>query len=192
MKKISLLAFALILAVGTLVAQPGRSNRANYSPETRAMMRLDALASTVELSKSERTQVLELFTSQEKERATKRAQMDLQREQRRAEMEASKAKTDASLKKIIGDEKFAKYEAARAEKKEVVEEKLNAFDEMVYISKCHRGSLRYPTIKKWFLKEYPDVAKFGTVELSEEAQEEETKTQSVIPMPESQTEKKTA
>lgn len=81
---------------------------------------------------------------------------------------------------------------ATHEPKEVVEEKLNAFDEMVYISKCHRGSLRYPTIKKWFLKEYPDVAKFGTVELPEEAQEEETTTQSVIPMPESQTEKKTA
>ena len=77
---------------------------------------------------------------------------------------------------------------ATHEPKEVVEEKLNAFDEMVYISKCHRGSLRYPTIKKWFLKEYPNVAKFGTVELPEEAQEEETKAQSVIPMPESQTE----
>ena len=41
---------------------------------------------------------------------------------------------------------------ATHEPEEVVEEKLNAFDEMVYISKCHRGSLRYPTIKKWFLK----------------------------------------
>ena len=51
---------------------------------------------------------------------------------------------------------------ATHEPKNVVEEKLNAFDEMVYISKCHRGSLRYPTIKKWFLHEYPDVAKFGT------------------------------
>ena len=68
----------------------------------------------------------------------------------------------------------------------VVEQKLNDFDEMVYISKCHRGSLRYPTIKKWFLKEYPDVAKFGTVEVPEEAQEEETKSQNVIPMPEVQ------
>jgi len=125
MKKLSLLAFALMLMVGTLVAQPGRSNRANYSPETRAMMRLDALASTVELSKSERTQVLELFTSQEKERATKRAQMDLQREQRRAEMDALRAKNDVSLKKIIGDEKFAKYEAARAQKKEAGKDRRN-------------------------------------------------------------------
>jgi hypothetical protein len=72
---------------------------------------------------------------------------------------------------------------ATHEDKKVVEQKLKDFDEMVYISKCHRGSLRYPTIKKWFLKEYPDVAKFGTVEVPEEAQEEETKTQAVIPMP---------
>lgn len=81
---------------------------------------------------------------------------------------------------------------ATHEPEAVVAEKLKAFDEKVYISKCHGQSLRYPTIKKWFLKEYPDVAKFGTVELPEEAQEEETKAQSVIPMPESQTEKKTA
>ena len=85
---------------------------------------------------------------------------------------------------------------ATHEAKEVVEEKLNAFDEMVYISKCHRGSLRYPTIKKWFLKEYPDVAKFGTVEIPSKAQEEdksgEANGQNVIPMPEAQPEKKFA
>lgn len=66
------------------------------------------------------------------------------------------------------------------------------FDEMVLISKCHGKTLRYPTIKKWFLAKYPEVAKFGTVEAAQEAQEEETTTQSVIPMLESQTEKKTA
>ena len=79
---------------------------------------------------------------------------------------------------------------ATHEPKDVVEEKVNAFDEMVYISKCHRGSLRYPTIKKWFLNEYPDVAKFGTIEIPSEAQDEdqsgETKSQNVIPMPEVQ------
>jgi hypothetical protein len=63
------------------------------------------------------------------------------------------------------------------------EAKLHEFDEMIYISECHSRRLRYPTIKKWFLKEYPDVAKFGTVDVPEEAQEEETKTQAVIPMP---------
>ena len=71
---------------------------------------------------------------------------------------------------------------ATHETEAVVEKKLKEFDEMVYISKCHRGSLRYPTIKKWFLNEYPDVAKFGTIEVAEEAQGEDTKRQNVIPM----------
>ena len=70
------------------------------------------------------------------------------------------------------------------------------FDEMILISKCHGKTLRYPTIKKWFLKKYPEVAKFGTVEIPSEAQEEdksgETNSQNVIPMPEAQPEKKTA
>lgn len=66
------------------------------------------------------------------------------------------------------------------------------FDEMVLISKCHGKTLRYPTIKKWFLAKYPEVAKFGTVEAAQEAQEEENNTQSVIPMSETQAEKKTA
>ena len=70
------------------------------------------------------------------------------------------------------------------------------FDEMVLISKCHGKTLRYPTIKKWFLKKYPEVAKFGTVEIPSEAQEEdksgETNSQNVIPMTEAQPEKKIA
>lgn len=41
-------------------------------------------------------------------------------------------------------------------------EKLDAFDEMIHISRCHGRGLRYPTIKKWFLGQYPDVARFGT------------------------------
>ena len=53
----------------------------------------------------------------------------------------------------------------------------------------HLEATGYLDVKKWFLAKYPEVAKFGTVEA---AQEEETTTQSVIPMPESQTEKKTA
>lgn len=52
----------------------------------------------------------------------------------------------------------------------VRQEKLDAFDEKIYISKCHRASLRYPTIKKWFLSEYPEVLKFGL--LTEEPQQE--------------------
>ena len=31
------------------------------------------------------------------------------------------------------------------------------FDELILVSKCHSQSLRYPTIKKWFLEKYPEV-----------------------------------
>ena len=73
---------------------------------------------------------------------------------------------------------------ATHEPKDVVEEKLKAFDEKVYISKCHGQSLRYPTIKKWFLAQYPDVAKFGTADIDEQNDEQAnvTKSQNVIPM----------
>jgi hypothetical protein len=60
---------------------------------------------------------------------------------------------------------------------------LHEFDEMIYISECHSQRLRYPTIKKWFLAKYPDVAKFGTIEVEAENQVEETNNQNVIPMP---------
>lgn len=54
------------------------------------------------------------------------------------------------------------------------------FDEMVLISKCHGKSLRYPTIKKWFLAKYPEVAQFG---VEPEAVEDAavTQEQKVIP-----------
>lgn len=73
---------------------------------------------------------------------------------------------------------------ATHEPKDIVDQKLAEFDEKVYISKCHGQSLRYPTIKKWFLAQYPDVAKFGTVEVEDQgnAQTKENKSQNVIPM----------
>ena len=47
---------------------------------------------------------------------------------------------------------------------------LAEFDELILISKCQQQSLRYPTIKSWFLDKYPEIAKFGTVEAQYEAQ----------------------
>lgn len=63
-----------------------------------------------------------------------------------------------------------------------VDEVLAHFEELKLISQCHGKRLRYPTIKKWFLKKYPEVAKFGAVEAADKAQEEEAKSQNVIPM----------
>jgi len=37
-------------------------------------------------------------------------------------------------------------------------EQIAKFMELRFNSECH--SIRYPTIKKWFLKEYPEIAEF--------------------------------
>ena len=64
------------------------------------------------------------------------------------------------------------------EPEDKVDEVLAYFEELKLISQCHGKRLRYPTIKKWFLNRYPDVAKFG---LEPEAEEEESATQGAIP-----------
>ena len=49
------------------------------------------------------------------------------------------------------------------------------------ISECHGKARRYPAIKKWFLKQYPEVEKFGMEESGEEAATEtETKYEAVM------------
>ena len=56
------------------------------------------------------------------------------------------------------------------------------FDEKILISKCHGTHLRYPTIKKWFLEKYPEVAKFCSSEDESEEQKKDTTKQNVVPM----------
>ncbi|MBE6913518.1 MAG: hypothetical protein E7472_01085 [Ruminococcaceae bacterium] len=38
---------------------------------------------------------------------------------------------------------------------------LKEFAEKRLISECHSECHRYPTIKKWFLEKYPEIAEFG-------------------------------
>ena len=59
-----------------------------------------------------------------------------------------------------------------------VDEVLAHFEELKLISQCHGQRLRYPTIKKWFLNRYPDVAQFG---MEPVADEEKPATQGAIP-----------
>ena len=41
-----------------------------------------------------------------------------------------------------------------------VEAEIKDFEDMIFLSKCHKKALRYPTIKKWFLAKYPEVKDF--------------------------------
>ena len=49
----------------------------------------------------------------------------------------------------------------RQEPDETALEVIKEFNELIYISKCHKQGLRYPTIKKWFLDRYPNIDDFG-------------------------------
>jgi len=42
-------------------------------------------------------------------------------------------------------------------------EEMAKFEKLILLSKCQSKSLRYPTIKKWFLEKYPEVSSFGTI-----------------------------
>ena len=68
---------------------------------------------------------------------------------------------------------YMKMYIMKYEPKESVEEVLAYLENMILISKCHGQRLRYPTIKKWFLGKYPEVAKFGTIEFLAETRAEE-------------------
>jgi len=43
-------------------------------------------------------------------------------------------------------------------------------DEMILIARCHTPNFSYSTIKKWFLRKFPEVAEFGTIEAEYKAQ----------------------
>lgn len=53
---------------------------------------------------------------------------------------------------------------ATHEPKETRKEVLDEFAELKLISQCHATGKRYPVIKKWFLKKYPQIAMFGVEE----------------------------
>ena len=73
------------------------------------------------------------------------------------------------------------------ETKEEAEKVIAYLEDQILISKCHGQRLRYPTIKKWFLAKYPEVAQFGIDETEDqdnkqdEAQTAETKNQNAVP-----------
>ena len=55
------------------------------------------------------------------------------------------------------------------ESHENAEEMMAHYKELRLISECHGKARRYPAIKKWFLKQYPEVEKFGMEDSDDEA-----------------------
>ena len=86
-----------------------------------------------------------------------------------------KAANKESYKGLTYD--YMEYYINRYEPEETREAVIDELKDMIEISKCH--SIRYPTIKKWFLAKYPEVAKFGMPETEKTS---EANDQKVIPM----------
>lgn len=47
--------------------------------------------------------------------------------------------------------------------------KRQEFEQMIQISKCHSTAYRYPVIKAWFLKNFPEVKDYGIDDKTAEA-----------------------
>ena len=67
---------------------------------------------------------------------------------------------------------------------------IDEFEELLLISKCHSKSHRYPTIKKWFLAKYPEIAEFGMSSVHKKAAEAQS--DNVVSLPQKSEEKKDA
>ena len=77
--------------------------------------------------------------------------------------------------------KYMKKYIKLHETKEDAEKVIADLEDQILISKCHGQRLRYPTIKKWFLKKYPEVAKFGVDAVEQEEHgEEASKSQNIL------------
>ena len=55
------------------------------------------------------------------------------------------------------------------------------------ISECHSKCHRYPTIKKWFLAKYPEIAEFGMAAPSIVDETANAQSDKIIPMPQNDT-----
>ena len=124
MKKLFYLFAVLFISATTLMAQPPQRDKGSkFSPETRAMMRVDILTQTVTLSEKERAEVLALFTKEEEQRASQKAERNADREAAKKACEKQREKDNAALKGIIGNEKFEAYEAVCKQKQDSTRQK---------------------------------------------------------------------
>ena len=65
--------------------------------------------------------------------------------------------------------------------KEESEANLAELEEKILIASCHGKAFRYPVIKRWFLEQYPEIAKFGLND-DEESEDETPKNGEIAPL----------
>lgn len=127
MKKYGMLAIAAIFMFSmAIMAQdqtpPQGGNGAkrefnqNARPQVTPQVRAERLAKQLSLTDDQKAKIQALFEKQDANRAKAQTEVKKTREEMKAQFDADRKAQDEELAKIIGPEKFQKYQAARAER----------------------------------------------------------------------------
>lgn len=113
---------AIVLSASIVRAQGGPDRRGGNGPRQTPEMRADQMAKDLSLNDNEKAKVLQLFKSEEEKSMALREEMKKLRESgqqpgedMRAKMQELRKSNDAELTKILGKEKFEKWQSMRAE-----------------------------------------------------------------------------
>ena len=133
MKRVAFMTMVAIFAMSfSLMAQQHNQRQRQAPGEMRwsAKERAENLAKQLELTDSQKTEVIALFEKQDAERAAQfkeqKEKVGQDRDARRTEMQALRekavAENDAALEKIIGKEKMEQWKTVRAERMQKMRE----------------------------------------------------------------------
>lgn len=90
--------------------------RQNAPQRMSAENRAEYWAKELNLTNEEKGKITELFKKQDETRMQQRSDMQKSREERQAFMESQRKSNDAEMERIIGKEKFQKYDSIRSER----------------------------------------------------------------------------
>lgn len=95
---------------------PKREFNQTARPQATPQMRAERLAKQLSLTDEQKAKVQALFEKQDANRAKNQAEVKKTREEMKAQFDAERKVQDEELAKIVGPEKFKKFQAARAER----------------------------------------------------------------------------
>lgn len=127
MKKYGMLVIAAIFMVSMAAmaqdpippqGQDGQKKEFNQHarPQPTPQIRAERLAKQLSLTEEQKIKVQALYEKQDADRAKAKIEAKKTREEMRAQFDADRKAQDEALAKIIGPEKFQKFQAARAER----------------------------------------------------------------------------
>lgn len=98
--------------------------RQNAPQRMSAENRAEYWAKELNLTNEEKGKITELFKKQDETRMQQRSDMQKSREERQAFMQSQRKANDAEMEKIIGKEKFQKYDSIRSERMQKMRDRM--------------------------------------------------------------------